>query len=57
MKQAVLEALVAYGGTGGNDQKQPLTVYVQVDRKTIGTAAIDDINDRTRRNGKSPLKA
>lgn len=56
MKQAVLEALVAYGGDGSG-QKQPLYVTVQLDRRRVGQAVIDDINERTRRNGRSPLKA
>ena len=56
MKQAVLEALVAYGGDGSG-QKQPLYVTVQLDRRRVGQAIIDDINERTRRNGRSPLKA
>lgn len=56
MKQAVLEALVAYGGDGSG-QKQPLYVTVQLDRRRVGQAMIDDINERTRRNGRSPLKA
>lgn len=56
MKQAVLEALVAYGGDGSG-QKQPLYVTVQLDRRGVGQAVIDDINERTRRNGRSPLKA
>lgn len=55
MKQAVLEALVAYGGDGSG-QKQPLYVTVQLDRRRVGQAMIDDINERTRRNGRSPLK-
>lgn len=56
MKQAVLEALVAYGGDGSG-QKQPLYVTVQLDRRQMVQAVIDDINERTRRNGRSPLKA
>ena len=56
MKQAVLEALVAYGGDGSG-QKQPLYVTVQLDKRRVGQAMIDDINERTRRNGRSPLKA
>ena len=56
MKQAVLEALVAYGGDGSG-QKQPLYVTVQLDKRRVGQAIIDDINERTRRNGRSPLKA
>lgn len=55
MKQAVLEALVAYGGDGSG-QKQPLYVTVQLDRRQMVQAVIDDINERTRRNGRSPLK-
>ena len=55
MKQAVLEALVAYGD--GSGQKQPLYVTVQLDRRQMVQAVIDDINERTRRNGRSPLKA
>ena len=54
IKQAVMEAAVELGSVGGNGSKQPMTVYVQVDRKTIGQVVIDDINDKTRRNGRSP---
>lgn len=54
MKQALLEALVEYGSVGGGD-KQPLVVQLLLDRREIGRASIDDINERTRRNGKSPL--
>lgn len=56
MKQALLEALVEYGSVGGGD-KQPLVVQLMLDRREIGRASIDDINERTRRNGKSPLVA
>lgn len=56
IKQAVMEAAVELGSVGGNGSKQPMIVNVQVDRRTIGQVVIDDINDKTRRNGRSPLE-
>lgn len=57
MKQAVLEALVAYGGTGGNGQKTSLTIPITLNGRTISQIVIDDINEYIRRNGRSPIKA
>ena len=53
IKQAVMEAMVALDGGGS---KQPVIVKVFLNGREIGQAAIDDINDRTKRNGRSPLK-
>lgn len=58
IKQAVMEALVALNGSeGSTGQKQPATIVIQIDKKTVGRAVIDDINEYTKRNGKSPLNA
>lgn len=56
IKQAVMEALVELGGTGRGGSNQPLVVKIMLDGRVVGQAAIDDINDRTKRNGRSPLK-
>lgn len=56
MKQALLEALVAYGGTGGN-QKVSVTIPVSLNGRVISQLVIDDINDLIKRNGRSPIKA
>lgn len=56
IKQALLEALVAYGGTGGN-QKVSLTVPITLNGRVITQLVIDDINDYIKRNGKSPINA
>lgn len=55
MKQALLEALVAYGGTNGN-QKISVTIPISLNGKVISQLVIDDINDFIKRNGRSPLK-
>ena len=59
IRQAVMEALVALNGTGSPDSapKQPATIVIQIDKKTVGRAVIEDINEYTKRNGKSPLNA
>ncbi len=54
--QAVLQALVAYGGTGG-DQKVSVTIPVSLNGRVISQLVIDDINDFIKRNGRSPIKA
>lgn len=56
IKQAVMEAMVELGGAGRNDSKQPVVVKIMLDGRVVGQAVIDDINDRTKRNGRSPLK-
>lgn len=56
MKQALLEALVAYGGTGGNGQKISVTIPISLNGKVISQLVIDDINDFIKRNGRSPIK-
>lgn len=56
MKQAVLEALVAYGGTGSG-QPTTITIPVTLDGRTLMQVTVDNINDYIRRNGKSPITA
>jgi len=56
IKQAVMEAMVELGGTGQTGSRQPVIVQVVLDGRVVGQAAINDINDRTKRNGRSPLK-
>ena len=55
IRQAVMEALVALGDTGGG-RKISITIPVQIDKKTITRIVIDDINDYIRKTGKSPIK-
>lgn len=54
--QAVLQALVSYGGTGGN-QKISVTIPLTLNGRTITQIVIDDINDYIKRNGRSPIRA
>ncbi|MBR1750849.1 MAG: hypothetical protein IJ740_08225 [Ruminococcus sp.] len=54
IEQAVMSAMLKLGGQGG--RKQPLVVQVVLDKKVVGQAAIDDINDQTKLHGYSPLK-
>ena len=55
-KEATLQDVVtAINGLKGSAPKQPLTVNVLVPRGVVGQAAIDDINEFTERNGRSPL--
>lgn len=54
--QAVLQALVSYGGTGGN-QKISITIPLTLNGRTITQIVIDDINDYIKRNGRSPIRA
>jgi phage-related protein len=54
--QAVLQALVSYGGAGGN-QKISVTIPLTLNGKTITQIVIDDINDYIKRNGRSPIRA
>lgn len=55
-KLAFLEALVDYSNTNGRNKNcQPINVNVQIDRRTVGSASVDYINETTRLNGKSPL--
>lgn len=56
IKQAVMEAMAELGGIGGNGSAQPIVVQVMLGKKVLGQAVIDDINERTRLNGRSPLK-
>lgn len=55
IRQAVMEALVALGDTGGG-RKISITIPVQIDKKTITRIVIDDINDYIRKTGRSPIK-
>lgn len=54
--QAVLQALVSYGGAGGN-QKISITIPLTLNGRTITQIVIDDINDYIKRNGRSPIRA
>ena len=54
--QAVLQALVSYGGVGGN-QKISVTIPLTLNGRTITQIVIDDINDYIKRNGRSPIRA
>lgn len=56
--QAVMQALVAYGGTGGNgNQKVSVTIPVTLNGRVITQIVIDNINDLIKCNGKSPIIA
>lgn len=57
MRQAMLEALAAYGGMDGNSRPVSLTVPVSVDGRVLMQVTVDNINDYIRRNGKSPIMA
>ena len=52
--QAVLQALVSYGGAGGN-QKISVTIPLTLNGRTITQIVIDDINDYIKR--RSPIRA
>lgn len=54
--QAVLQALVSYGGAGGN-QEISVTIPLTLNGRTITQIVIDDINDYIKRNGRSPIRA
>lgn len=54
--QAVLQALVSYGGAGGN-QKISVTIPLTLNGRTITQIVIDDIDDYIKRNGRSPIRA
>ena len=54
--QAVLQALVSYGGARGN-QKISVTIPLTLNGRTITQIVIDDINDYIKRNGRSPIRA
>lgn len=54
--QAVLQALVSYGGAGGN-QKISVTIPLTLNGRIITQIVIDDINDYIKRNGRSPIRA
>lgn len=56
--QAVMQALVAYGGAGGNgNQKVSVTIPVTLNGRVITQMVIDNINDLIKCNGKSPIIA
>lgn len=57
IKQAVMEAAVELGLIGGKQNGGNMTVNLVCDGKTLASVVIDDINDRTKRNGRSPLNA
>lgn len=52
MKQAFLEALRESGNAGG----RPAELKIYLDRRLLGSALIDEINDRTIQAGRSVLK-
>ena len=54
IKQALLEALTVYSGSGGN-QKISVTIPIEVKGRVLSQIVIDDINDYIKRNGKSPI--
>jgi len=56
MKYAFLEALAEYGSVaGGQASRQPVQINVQIGKRTLGKALINDINELTKLNGSSPL--
>ena len=56
MKYAFLEALAEYYSVNDSEvRKQPLYVTVEVEKHAIGKAAVEDINQTTKLNGRSPL--
>ncbi len=57
IRQAVMEALAALDGTGRPGGGQPMIVQVVLDGKVVGQTSVNYINDQTKANGRSPLKA
>ena len=56
MRTAFLEALAEYGSvSGGQSSRQPVQINVQVGKRILGKALINDINELTKLNGSSPL--
>lgn len=56
MKYAFLEALAEYGSVVNNSApKQPLNVTLVTDKHVLGRAVVEDINQTTKLNGRSPL--
>ena len=51
-----MQALVSYGGAGGN-QKISVIIPLTLNGRTITQIVIDDINDYIKRNGRSPIRA
>lgn len=56
MRSAIINALAEYNSVGsGRGAKQPLVVYNMLDGHVISKAVVEDINNTTKLNGKSPL--
>ena len=55
MRSAILNALAEYASVDGKRTKQPINVPVQIDKRAVGKAVVEDINSLTKLNGKSPL--
>lgn len=55
MKYAFLEALAEYGSVNNSAPKQPLNVTLVTDKHILGRAVVEDINQTTKLNGRSPL--
>lgn len=55
MRSAILNALAEYASVDGKSTKQPINVTVEIDKRAVGKAVVEDINSLTKLNGKSPL--
>lgn len=55
MRSAILSALAEYASVDGKSTKQPINVTVEIDKRAVGKAVVEDINSLTKLNGKSPL--
>lgn len=55
MQSAILNALAEYASVDGKSTKQPINVTVEIDKRAVGKAVVEDINSLTKLNGKSPL--
>lgn len=55
MRSAILNALAEYASVDGKSAKQPINVTVEIDKRAVGKAVVEDINSLTKLNGKSPL--
>ncbi|MBR1382521.1 MAG: hypothetical protein IJ555_01720, partial [Ruminococcus sp.] len=56
MRTAFLEALAEYGSVKGSSKpKQPVQVNVNLNRHAMAMAVVEDINETTKLNGRSPL--
>ena len=55
MRSAILNALAEYASVDGKSTKQSINVTVEIDKRAVGKAVVEDINSLTKLNGKSPL--